>query len=338
MPHDGAAQMRWCQLDGNGYVEHLFLKQLDKRTDVTKCEAPPVKKCDFLGQIRNCQWSIDKTDGETDAAGWQYSGDFRINDWNAVCGPFCYVRRRCWKPTFYAKELGEDEINERRPERLPSTLLKGKGLWQTKREIFDADLGAITLEALAKTLEADDWKHPRSLMGSYFREMGVTEMEIQPWSCGHSHKTKVEGKMRSIDFRCPVPPAHMCPKDTRVQSTWHLAVLNNRIVLESSSMSLDVPCGTSFNAVACDTFTVKDGRMKMVRTCGVEWVQSTWMKMPVEANVPLELAKVGQKFANLIMAWAVENQSQSGVGRTTSAKGMSRVDAPTESLSGKRRL
>jgi len=76
------------------------------------------------------------------------------------------------------------------------------------------------------------------------------------------------------------------------------------VVLESVTMSLDVPCGTNFYVIVCDTFTQEEGKINMVRMCGVEWVQSTWLKNLVEQNVPVELTKVGARMANVIGVWA----------------------------------
>merc|ERR1712039_1149378 len=141
----------------------------------------------------------------------------------------------------------------------------------------------------------------------YFKETGAKDLEIAAWADGDGSTSTVQGQVRSVEFRSPVPPAPMCPKETRVTSTWHVAALADKVVLEAVCMSLDVPCGTSFNSVTCDTFTVVDGVMKMVRTCGVEWVQESWTKSLVEKNVPVELGTIGQKMANVVQKWMHHN-------------------------------
>eukprot|EP00439_Symbiodinium_sp_Y106_P050130 s994_g6.t1 len=133
--------------------------------------------------------------------------------------------------------------------------------------------------------------------------MGSVDLEISAWSDGSSFASVVKGKVRTIEMRSPVPPAPMCPKETRVQSTWHVVILEDKVLLESVSMSLDVPCGTNFNVIACDTFSVQDGKLKMVRTCGIEWLQSTWLKSMIEQNVPPQLAAVGERMAKVVGRW-----------------------------------
>merc|ERR1712014_509952 len=135
------------------------------------------------------------------------------------------------------------------------------------------------------------------------KEVGATELDIGAWTDGSSFSSPMKGWVRSIEMRAPVPPAPMCPKTTRIQSTWHVVALEDKVLLESITMSLDVPCGTNFNAIACDTFTVENGRLKMTRTCGVEWVQSSWMKSMVELNVPPQLALMGARVAKVVQEW-----------------------------------
>merc|ERR1712232_374501 len=136
----------------------------------------------------------------------------------------------------------------------------------------------------------------------YWREIGAKDLVISAWADGTS-AAAVRGRVRSVEYRMPVD-APMCPKETRVQSMWHVLVLDGTVVLESASMSLDVPMGTSFNTVVCDTFTIEGGSLRMVRSCAFEWVQSSWMKSLVEKTAQPELQKVGKKVASMVVRWA----------------------------------
>merc|ERR1712151_1457236 len=101
-----------------------------------------------------------------------------------------------------------------------------------------------------------------------------------PWASGQGAAVNVKGKVRSVEYQMSLPPAPMCPQETRCTATWHVVASPYKVVLESVTMSLDVPFGTSFNVVTCDTFTSDEasGRTHMVRTCGIEWVEVIWMR------------------------------------------------------------
>merc|ERR1712113_1248485 len=102
-------------------------------------------------------------------------------------------------------------------------------------------------------------------MAQYFETVGhCSEIELGGWV----DLPGVQGRTRSVECRALVPPAPMCPKDTRCNQTWHVVNTPDKVVLESVNMSLDVPYGTSFNVIACVTFTIDSGRVRMVRTCG----------------------------------------------------------------------
>eukprot|EP00435_Cladocopium_sp_Y103_P072912 s597_g41.t1 len=169
-------------------------------------------------------------DGETDELGWQ-----------------------CWQPCFYTD--ADDEAGGQ--DRAPISLIQHKAPSTAKQPIFEQVLGEISLELLGQSLESDDWKDPDSLMAFYWEETGAMDLDISPWSDGSSFASVVKGKVRTIEMRSP---------ETRVQSTWHIVVLPDKVLLESVTMSLDVPCGTMFNVISCDSFTMQDGKLKMSRT------------------------------------------------------------------------
>ncbi|CAE7676939.1 prtp, partial [Symbiodinium sp. KB8] len=275
-PHDGVGKMKWVSFEDNSYSRHPFIPEGVDEQKISASETPPVEVVEFLGERRRCTWSTFPVEGETDELGWQYSTDFVLGNtgWLPYCASMSFVRRRCWKPSFYTD--AEDDAKAR--DRAPTTILQNKDSKGAKFPIFEQVLGEISLEVLGQSLLTDDWRDPDCLMNFYWEEMGSVDLEISAWSDGSSFASVVKGKVRTIEMRSPVPPAPMCPKETRVQSTWHVVILEDKVLLESVSMSLDVPCGTNFNVIACDTFSVQDGKLKMVRTCGIEWLQNTWLK------------------------------------------------------------
>lgn len=300
-PHDGVGKMKWVSFEDNSYSRHPFIPEGVDEQKISASETPPVEVVEFLGERRRCTWSTFPVEGETDELGWQYSTDFVLGNtgWLPYCASMSFVRRRCWKPSFYTD--AEDDAKAR--DRAPTTILQNKDSKGAKFPIFEQVLGEISLEVLGQSLLTDDWRDPDCLMNFYWEEMGSVDLEISAWSDGSSFASVVKGKVRTIEMRSPVPPAPMCPKETRVQSTWHVVILEDKVLLESVSMSLDVPCGTNFNVIACDTFSVQDGKLKMVRTCGIEWLQNTWLKSMIEQNVPPQLAAVGERMAKVVGRW-----------------------------------
>ncbi|CAK9062032.1 Acylcarnitine hydrolase, partial [Durusdinium trenchii] len=302
-PHDGAAKMKWVALEGNAYIRHPFIPVSMAEEKIAVSDIPPVESVEFLGMRRNCTWSTCPVDGETDELGWQYSTDFVMGNtgWLPYCGSVSFVRRRCWQPCFYTD--ADDDAAAAALDRAPISLIQNKAPATAKETIFEQVLGEISLELLGQSLESDDWKDPDSLMAFYWEETGAMDLDISPWSDGSSFASAVKGKVRTIEMRSPVPPAPMCPKETRVQSTWHIVVLPDQVLLESVTMSLDVPCGTMFNVISCDSFTIKDGKLKMSRTCGVEWLQSSWLKSMVEQNVPPQLKAIAERMVGVVTRW-----------------------------------
>merc|ERR1712087_6599 len=126
-------------------------------------------------------------------------------------------------------------------------------------------------------------------------------MEVGPWASCEGAIARGQGKIRSVECRAPVPPMPLTPKETRCSATWHLVVSPSEVVLESVSMSLDVPYGTTFNVIYCDTFSLDTvtGHIHVVRRCGVEWVRSQFMvpKSLVETNCQQQGATYGEQTA-----------------------------------------
>lgn len=314
MPHDGEKQIGWVAFEDHWrYVQHPYISKNMDEGAARASTVPPIPEVEFLGQMRLCSWDVE-IGMDTDDDGWQYATDFYYSpeQWADRVGWFSHVRRRKWKPAFSAKgdDAGDAEDDGGALVRLNTTILDTKAI-QGHPQLVEKSIGAIPLAALASAFEADDWQVEGSLMSMYFQDIGATHLEVGPWAGGGRSEgaavAAVKGKIRSADcvvVLSPQPP--MCPDRTRVQSTWHVVSTDVQVVLESVSMSLDVPCGTSFNVIVCDTFRVdtETGLTKMVRTYGLEWVQSNWLKSFVEANVPEELAKKGQGWADVVGRWA----------------------------------
>lgn len=314
LPHDWRKRCKWVSLQDK-YMPHPSLPEGMSFWQAAASDTPPITEVQILGDTRACTWNL-VTDDNTDEDGWQYSVDFYVQErlWTPKLRCWSQVRRRRWLPDCVAlkEELDDSEGSDlegsdldRLFESMPSTILGQKGLSEqaggSAKQLFDIDLGEVTLEALGEQLLEDDWQSPGSLMISFFNETGAYDVQVGPWAGGAAVE-KVKGKIRSVEMRVPVPPAPMCPKETRCAATWHVAVDASHVVLESVNMSLDVPYGDCFNVVACDTFKICEstGRMRMVRTCAVDWVKSTWMKSLVEANVPTEVTKAGERVAEVI--------------------------------------
>lgn len=259
---------------------------------------PPIQEVKFLGRLRPCSWQV-VVDDTSDADGWQYAVDFYLEPqkWSRQLRGFSHVRRRRWKPSF------EDQSSPvARTQRLNSTLMSEKGLVSPPDVVLEVDLGVLSLEAIKADLEMEDWEQPKHLMAMFFKDLKAYNMELGPWIQGSAAGTgaKVQGKLRSMEMRVPVPPAPMCPKESRVTTTWHVVFSDSRVLLESVIMTLDVPYGTCFNVIKCDTFSLGPGGHTIFqRKVSLEWVKSCWVKALVEANVPKEIKSDGLKFVQV---------------------------------------
>mmetsp|Transcript_140637 Transcript_140637/g.366138 ORF Transcript_140637/g.366138 Transcript_140637/m.366138 type:complete len:641 (+) Transcript_140637:88-2010(+) len=315
LPHDGQKQMKWTTL-GEHYLCHPFLLRRGVRDhEAANSDRPPINEVEVLGQMRPCAWHV-VVDEEGDCEGWQYAVDFYLQSqyWQPSCGFWSHVRRRKWRPTFGMAEVGgastrlaENSLEEKETKltnRVKTTLLDEKVT--TTEPILDMDIGEISLEELAEALEVDDWQAVGNLMTRYFEALRASDMEVGPWASGQGAAARVKGKVRSIEMKVPVPPQPMCPPETRCLSTWHVVSTPSKVVLESVTMSLDVPYGTCFNVIACDTFTIDEvtGHTRMCRACGIEWVKSTWLKSMVEASVPGEVQKLALNWVDVLKEWS----------------------------------
>jgi len=203
------------------------------------------------------------------------------------------TRRRLWKAEF------PGVIKSVR-----STLLDLK--CKDTTQIFERELGKMPLATLAEWLQADDMEEPGTYLAALLNAKDCAERDLGPWEDpdGPGLAKQVHGKLRLVKMRIPVPPAPMCPPTTRIEQAVHFFAEEDRVIRETSTLSLDVPCGTYFNVVIRDTYTLTDsGAIKMVRTFGLEWLMSTYLKSMIEANVPKNLVADAELQAELLTKW-----------------------------------
>eukprot|EP00438_Fugacium_kawagutii_P018992 Skav203210 [mRNA] locus=scaffold1148:109711:112900:- [translate_table: standard] len=310
LPHDYQKAIKWMAIEDH-YIPHPFIPE-DIDVDVAaESEEPPIREVKFLGRRRQCQWHV-VVDESSDLDGWQYAVDFYLEPqkWSSEVRGFSHVRRRRWQPTFLP-ESNEDENlqlqSARQSRRLNSTLMAEKGV-SPPQLVLEMDLGVLPLEAIKNDLEMEDWLGHGHLMAMQFKLLGAHDIKLGPWLLGSDagQGSKVQGKLRSMEMRCTVPPAPMCPNESRVACTWHVVCDDSRVLLESVLMTLDVPYGTCFNVIKCDTFRVdpKTGHTLFERRVSLEWVKSCWVKAVVEANVPKTVKVDGEQFVEVVKEWA----------------------------------
>jgi hypothetical protein len=292
--------MKWCALQEDvGYMAHPCLPASMPESRSSSCSEPPIRQVEIMGQLRDCNgWTFVKG-ADTDDKGWQYCFDFYVSGsyWGSQCQPNCHVRRRQWRPSQLSLAAPVDLKAS-----APTTFLEEKNLGEALEPIMEAEVGGIPLYALAAEFDRDDWNAPGRLMASFWANQGAKDFEIGAWTT--RAVGGVKGKVRSVEIaHMPVPPAPLCPEETRVEMTYHFYQDDGQVVLEYVCMSLDVPYGTNFNVVVCDTFVSEEGRTRMTRHVAIEWLQSVFMKNVVEANVPKNCAANGRLFAETIVQW-----------------------------------
>mmetsp|Transcript_65761 Transcript_65761/g.175163 ORF Transcript_65761/g.175163 Transcript_65761/m.175163 type:complete len:371 (-) Transcript_65761:29-1141(-) len=313
LPHDGHKKKRWMAIMNGSYAPHPSLPTTTSGTSFSEWSAPPIAAVEFLGEERRCSWQT-LVDAKSDEKGWQYAVDFYGSDsqWTSYPCGFSHVRRRRWTPTFSSQSMmnviaTDAPTNGRlqKRSRAKSTLLDSKGLSTSEKTVFAGDIGAAALDTLARALEVDDWESTKQLMALYFQSVKAEDLVIQEWTTLHG----VKGKTRTVEMKVPVAPMPMCPAETRVHQTWHVSSAPAKIILESVTTSLDVPYGTTFNVVVCDTFTCKENStcVHMVRTCAVDWVSSIWLTSLVEQNVHTQVREAGERWAGLLQEWLRDN-------------------------------
>jgi len=311
LPHDAQKASKWMSIRDR-YMPHplIFSNVSNTEDDAARCETPPIKEVTFPGCTFSCNWEVC-VDETSDADGWQYAVDFYLDDsyWGDRPGGFSHVRRRKWKPIFSTKEMSVESSSHepQQPVRhsVQSMLIADKAL-PPSRTVLEADLGVVPLHLLAANLEAEDWSDTENVMMMYFDKAGIQLEKIGHWTSGVESDYKVQGKLRTLDMKVPVPPAPFCPAESRCDSTWHVASDEGMVILESIVKTLDVPFGKCFNVIKTDVFTLdrESGHTKMVRTMSFDWIESCWSKKMVEAQVPQELHKDAEQWAMVLKRWA----------------------------------
>eukprot|EP00928_Gymnodinium_smaydae_P014219 TRINITY_DN15174_c1_g5_i1.p1 TRINITY_DN15174_c1_g5~~TRINITY_DN15174_c1_g5_i1.p1 ORF type:complete len:621 (+),score=82.46 TRINITY_DN15174_c1_g5_i1:295-2157(+) len=314
LPHDGVRKMKWCAMDPAGkFVRHPLVPEDADAAKFAACKSPPLDEVDLLGLSRACEWTRAQTQpDESDADGWQYATGFTRNmGWTGACSKLSIVRRRRWIPTFSTVETAPAA----RMERLASTYITQKGIGfagGAPRTVYDADLGELSLEALGRELGGDgSWEADPNggLMATYYSKVGARNMDIGAWAEGGA-SGNVQGKARSIEYIKPLPPKPLCPRESRIQQTVHVVVSEEKVILEQSVMTLDVPAGTAWILWVRDTFTSCDGRVRMQRDCACEWLQSCWIKSMIESQTPKATAEETPPMIESVMEWAKKSGAQ----------------------------
>ena len=169
-------------------------------------------------------------------------------------------------------------------------------------ELLKLDLGVVPLAKLAECFEANALFEEDCLMCKKFLETQAQEVDLGDWVEDEGIAQTVKGKVRTLSLRVALPPAPSCPETTRVKVTCHVYATESRIMLETTSMSLDVPYGETFTIAICDVFTVVHGHVQLVRHCDIEWMQSNWMKGVLEKLVRGQVRADAACFAELVKA------------------------------------
>lgn len=332
LPHDGEKQWKWTKL-GAKYSAHALPANVSK-DEARASSRPPIPEVNMFGMSRPCEWHV-VVDEFGDREGWQYAVDFYLDPdyWQPTLGFFSHARRRKWRPTFVTDSVTDlvkgvegsfteliepgspisrrgtaASVGSASPVAGGSPLSRRPLVSQSDMNnigmILDQDVGFIPLKIIATELDAADWQAGEGLMPLYFRDLRAFDTQISAWARGGA-AARVRGKVRSIQMRVPVPKIAMCPEHTRVTCTYHVVCTDTEVVLECTTMSLDVPYGKCFNVITCDTFFVDQdsGHTRMVRTLGIEWIENVWMKSIVEANVRAEVEKQGNRWVEVIAAW-----------------------------------
>lgn len=304
LPHDGERRRKWVILEDASYKVHPCLPDVVDDKDLNANE-PPVEEIFFLGRMRSCRWKRDNIETDVDEDGWQYATDFYTQSsyWTKEPQNFTFVRRRKWCADFAAEvEPQQQQPPQGKFHKQKSTLMEEIGLQMSgaDKQLLDVEIANISLADFGKALEDSNW-NAGSLMALWFSSEGIKNLEVGDWATGTGAAAKVKGKVRSVTGVAPVPPAPMCPEETRITTSWHVFVADNKVIVENVTMSLDVPYGKCFNAVVCDRFTAtEDGKLRLERMWGVEWVKSTFMRGLIESNVPVQLKLAGDRFVEVI--------------------------------------
>jgi len=191
----------------------------------------------------------------------------------------------------------------------PLTLMEIKAT-APAQQIFQGLVGRFSLAELGTAIQSDDWQAPGSLMSSVMKSLEARDMKISAWRDGASFSSPVQGKVRAIDYKLPLAiPLPMTPSEIRTTSTWHVAVTDDKVVLESITSSTDVPCGEAFNILVCDTFTHESGQTTLVRTIGFEWFDSCFLKSAIQPTMSANLVSGAKALQRSIGDWSTTQAS-----------------------------
>ncbi|CAE8692874.1 unnamed protein product, partial [Polarella glacialis] len=119
--------------------------------------------------------------------------------------------------------------------------------------VHEAQVTGVQFEPLVQDFLAESWNEDTFMLGLYLRE-GATEVSTLPWldvGDGPSPSCSSSVCVRQVTIRLRVPPSPMCPSTTRSTVTFRVSATSegnvfNKLVIESSCVSHDIPFGESF--------------------------------------------------------------------------------------------
>jgi len=143
----------------------------------------------------------------------------------------------------------------------------------------------------------------------------ATELSVAPWleDAGGGDASPAAGssgstvKIREVSLKVPVPPAPMCPRKTRLTTTYCLTTTPSHgdfsITLQSSSVSHDVPFGDKFlvqervelmpSEDGGGVKVHKQGRCVFLKSCGM-------LQSHIQASSAAQMTKTGEYFVSIL--------------------------------------
>jgi len=170
---------------------------------------------------------------------------------------------------------------------------------QPFEKVLEECIPKLPFNDIAKDLLAPEFEEGR-LLYDFYKFSDMTEMDASPWI--DESDGDLIMKVRELTMVAKVPPAPMCPPTTRVTISVRVSSFTSggqrASVLESSTLSHDVPFGTHFsvqervefrpNAKGTSTWVVKSTRVHFLKRVG-------WIKGNIEKTATNEQKKAGEK-------------------------------------------
>lgn len=213
-------------------------------------------------------------------------------------------------------DLEDETPSSPRQTPCPSAFFSDGDPFQT---FFDVDVPRLQLAALAERLMADDWG-PGVLILDKAAAQGATEVAVTPWIDDGTGGSEGDTpglviKIREVTMRLPCPPAPMCPRSTRVTTTYRITVSPTSVTtIESSAISHDVPFGDKFLVQErVELHPLPDGRGANAMLSGrVVFLKSCGMLQGrIKSSVIAGASRVGEQLVSLLNARAAGSEDHS---------------------------